>query len=132
MQSTLNVLFQLGEWVFVASGTGLLPQAQDPVSVYTVAGSNTTLIIPFRNPMDHAVLCEVILRGKFTVITQGPVVQNAISLTSLLRVISLTVLADSIHNILILFAKKMLHCKSCSHFFQQKISAYLPVTPCKF
>ena len=31
----------------------------------------------------------------------GPVVQSVVSLTSLLRVISLTVLADSIHNILI-------------------------------
>ena len=37
----------------------------------------------------------------------GPVVQNVVSLTSSLRVISLTVLADSIHNILILFAEKM-------------------------
>ncbi|XP_052808119.1 cilia- and flagella-associated protein 47-like isoform X2 [Mya arenaria] len=55
---------QLGEWVFVGSGTGLLPGTQDPVSVFTVAGSNTTLIIPFRNPMDTAVLCEVMLRDK--------------------------------------------------------------------
>ena len=38
---------------------------------------------------------------------QGPVVQSVVSLTSSLRVISLTVLADSIYNILILFAKKM-------------------------
>ena len=38
---------------------------------------------------------------------QGPVVQSVVSLMSLLRVISLTVLADSIHNILILFAEKM-------------------------
>ena len=37
----------------------------------------------------------------------GPVVQSVISLTSSLRVISLTVLADSIHNILIFFAEKM-------------------------
>ena len=37
----------------------------------------------------------------------GPVVQSVISLTSLLRVISLTVLADSIYNILIFFAEKM-------------------------
>ena len=36
----------------------------------------------------------------------GPVVQSVISLTSSLRVISLTVLADSICNILIFFAKK--------------------------
>ena len=38
---------------------------------------------------------------------QGPVVQSVISLTSSLRVISLTVLADSIYNILIFFAEKM-------------------------
>ena len=49
---------------------------------------------------------------------QGPVVQSIISLTSSLRVISLTVLADLIYNILI--------------FFQQKISAYLRITGCKF
>ena len=38
----------------------------------------------------------------------GPVVQSVVSLTSSLRVISLTVLADSIYNILIFFAEKML------------------------
>ena len=37
----------------------------------------------------------------------GPNVQSVVSLTSSLRVISLTVLADSIHNILIFFAEKM-------------------------
>ena len=37
----------------------------------------------------------------------GPVVQSVVSLTSSLRVISLTALADSIHNILIFFAEKM-------------------------
>ena len=37
----------------------------------------------------------------------GPVVQSVVSLRSLLRVISLTVLADSIYNILIFFAEKM-------------------------
>ena len=45
----------------------------------------------------------------------GPVVQSVVSLTSSLRVISLTVLADSIYNILIFFAEKM-----CSHFFSKK------------
>ena len=38
---------------------------------------------------------------------QGPVVQSVVSLTSSLRVISLTALVDSIHNILIFFAEKM-------------------------
>ena len=37
---------------------------------------------------------------------QGPVVQSVVSLTSSLRVISLTVLADSIYNILIFLLKK--------------------------
>ena len=37
----------------------------------------------------------------------GPVVQSVVSLSSSLRVISLTVLADSIYNILIFFAEKM-------------------------
>ena len=37
---------------------------------------------------------------------QGPVVHSVVSLMSSLRVISLTVLADSIHNILIFFAEK--------------------------
>ena len=36
----------------------------------------------------------------------GPVVQSIVSLTSSLRVISLTVLTDSIYNILIFFAEK--------------------------
>ena len=47
----------------------------------------------------------------------GPVVQ---SITSSLRVISLTVLADSIDNILIFFAEKNVSSLSYSHFFQQK------------
>ena len=38
---------------------------------------------------------------------QGPVVQSVVSLTSSLRVISLTDLADSIYNNLIFFAEKM-------------------------
>ena len=37
----------------------------------------------------------------------GPVVQSVVSLTSSLRVISITVLGDSIYNILIFFAEKM-------------------------
>ena len=37
----------------------------------------------------------------------GPIVQSIVSLTTSLRVISLTVLADSIHNILIFFAENM-------------------------
>ena len=65
---------------------------------------------------------------------QGPVVQSVVSLTSSLRVISLTVLADSIHNI-IFFAEKMwvaFALQKLLTFFQQKISAYLCITQCKF
>ena len=38
---------------------------------------------------------------------QSPVVRSVVSLTSSLRVISLTVLADLVYNILIFFAEKM-------------------------
>ena len=65
----------------------------------------------------------------------GPVVQSVLSLTSSLRVISLTVLADSIHNILIFFAEKMwvaFALQKLLTFFQQKISAYLRITQLKF
>ena len=40
-------------------------------------------------------------------LVQGPVVQSVVSLMTSLRVISLTVLADSIYSILIFFAEKM-------------------------
>ena len=61
----------------------------------------------------------------------GPVVQSAVSLTSSLRVISLTVLADSIYNILIFFAEKNVLQKLLT-FFQQKISVYLRIIWLKF
>ena len=65
----------------------------------------------------------------------GLVVQSVVSLTSLLRVISLTVLANSIYNILIFFAEKMwvaFALQKLLTFFQQNISAYLRITRCKF
>ena len=49
--------------------------------------------------------------------------------------ISLTILADSIYNILILFAEKMwvaFALQKLLTFFQQKISAYLHITQLKF
>ena len=55
---------------------------------------------------------------------QGPVVQSVVSLTSSLRVISLTVLADSIYNILIFFAENNVSsfctAKATHIFFSQK------------
>ena len=65
---------------------------------------------------------------------QGPAVQSVVSLTSSLRVISLTVLADSMYNFLKLFAEKMwvaFALQKLLTFFQQKISAYLHITRCK-
>ena len=58
-----------------------------------------------------------------TVPFQGPVVQSVVSLTSSLRVISLSVLADSIYNILIFFAEKRrvaFALQKLLTFFQQK------------
>ena len=66
---------------------------------------------------------------------QGPVVQSVVSLTSSLSAISLTVLADSIYNILIFFAEKMWVAFALQKqltFFQQKISVYLCITRFKF
>ena len=54
-----------------------------------------------KKPVQWCILTKTFL------IHQGPVVQSIVSLTSSLRVISLTVLADSIYNILIFFAEKM-------------------------
>ena len=68
-------------------------------------------------------------------IYQGPVVQSVVSLTNSFWVISLTVLADSIYNILIFFAEKMwvaFALQKLLTFFQQKISVYLHITWCTF
>ena len=80
---------------------------------------------------------ETVFVFSFLVVTRalGPVVQSLVSLTSSLRVISLTVLADSIYTILIFFAEKMwvaFALQKLLTFFQQKISAYLRITQCKF
>ena len=56
-------------------------------------------------------------------VLQGPVVQSIVSLTSSLRVISLTVLADLIHSILIFFVEKMwvaFALQKLLTFFQQR------------
>ncbi|XP_041462969.1 cilia- and flagella-associated protein 47-like isoform X1 [Lytechinus variegatus] len=52
---------QLGDWVFIASGTGLTPTPLDPVSVSATLGSNTSLIIPFRNPTSENILVDIVL-----------------------------------------------------------------------
>ena len=81
-------------------------------------------------PFDYSGIPIKILFG-----IHGPVVQSVVSLTSSLRVISLTVLMDSIYNILIFFAEKMwvaFALQKLLTFFQQKTSAYLRITQCKF
>ena len=81
-------------------------------------------------------LSYLVLRNRTDeILDPGPVVQSIVSLTSSLRVISLTVLADSIYNILIFFAEKLrvaFALQKLLTFFQQKISAYLRITRCKF
>ena len=57
--------------------------------------------------LSHSVIEVKVTDLVLHVKTLVPVVQSVVSLTSSLRVISLTVLADSIHNILIFFAEKM-------------------------
>ena len=56
--------------------------------------------------------------------TLGTVVQSVVSLTSLVRVISLTALADSIYNTLIFFAEKKNVSSFCTakatHIFSAK------------
>ena len=82
----------------------------------------------------HNHIVEAIQKN-IIIYNQGPVVQSVVSLTSSLRNISLTVLADSIYNILIFFAEKMwvaFALQKLLTFFQQKISAYLRITRCKF
>ena len=82
-------------------------------------------------PLFHNVLLPVL---RFSCLNKdlGPVVQSIVNLTSSLRVIPLTVLADSVHNNLIFFAEKMWVAFALLTFFQQKISAYLLITLCKF
>ena len=79
-------------------------------------------------------IATILLRSLY-INVQGPVVQSVVSLTSSLRVISLTVLADSIYTILNFFAEKMwvaFALQNLLTFFQQNISAYLRITECKF
>ena len=65
-------------------------------------------------PWSEAILCGVWSESIQFAEGLGPVVQSVVSLTSSLRVILLTVLADSIYDILIFFAEKM-----CSKKFQR-------------
>ena len=84
---------------------------------------------------DNSRYPSIIINYSSLTILLGPVDQSIVSITSSLRVISLTFLADSIHNILIFFAEKMwvaFALQKLLTFFQQKNSAYLRITRCKF
>ena len=95
---------------------------------------NTIRTIPFWKYSKLALLRQL-ENQTIPLLRPGPSCQSVVSLTSSLRVISLTVLVDSIHNILIFFAEKMwvaFALQKLLTFFQQKISAYLRITGCKF
>ena len=73
------------------------------MAVYSLA--NCSVVYEVNKTFDF---CCVFFVSKLIFYTNlGPVVQSVVSLTSSLRVISLTILADSIYNILIFFAEKM-------------------------
>ena len=79
--------------------------------------------------------CRYLFGWKKHLISYGPVVQSVISLTSSLRAILLTILADSISNFLKFFAEKMwvaFALQKLLTFFQQKNSEYLCITQFKF
>ena len=51
----------MGEAKYLVAGRGVSPQPMEPVSVSAGVGSNTSLILPFRNPTDVPVLVDVTL-----------------------------------------------------------------------
>ena len=97
-------------------------------TIIYVTGTDVTLCY-------NQLLCVILQQENVLKTVQGPVVQSVVSLTTSLRVISLTVLADPIHNILIFFAEKMwvaFALQKLLTIFQQKILEYLRITQCKF
>ena len=91
---------------------------RNKVNLYSKTNSSMTLAF------SHSALWKRYLDQ--TTIIQGPVVQSVVSLMSSLRVISLTVLADSMYNILIFFAAKT------THIFSAKNFSILCITQCNF
>ncbi|XP_033113331.1 cilia- and flagella-associated protein 47-like isoform X2 [Anneissia japonica] len=72
---------QLGEWVFIASGTGLTPAPLETVSISSTLLSNTSLIIPFRNPTNETVFVDVVLSDNTDLLQNitEPLEQNQIN-----------------------------------------------------
>ncbi|XP_046887323.1 cilia- and flagella-associated protein 47-like [Hypomesus transpacificus] len=61
---TANITFtcpQVMEWRFVLSGRGLVPGSMDPLSVSSLIGSHSSLILPFTNPTEHSALLHISL-----------------------------------------------------------------------
>lgn len=56
--------FQLGDWVFLASGTGLMPGPAGPIDICSELGGNKSVILPFRNPTDRDVVVDVMLKER--------------------------------------------------------------------
>ncbi|KAJ8253068.1 hypothetical protein GJAV_G00208760 [Gymnothorax javanicus] len=52
---------QLGEWVFLLSGTGLTPSPMELLSISSRVGSQASVILPFRNPMEEDMVAHVFL-----------------------------------------------------------------------
>ena len=90
------------------------PPRPPPPHTHTHTHTNTTPILTTNTPISLPPV-HASPSSDF----QGPVFQSIVSLTSLLRVISLTVLANSMYNILIFFAEK---CKSYSIFSAKNFS----------
>lgn len=55
---------QLGSWVFLAAGTGMMPGPVDPINIYSQLGGNSSVIIPFKNPTDRQVIVDVVMKER--------------------------------------------------------------------
>ena len=85
----------------------LLPHVQQPFGLYHICTKLYQLLVTkLRSLQKEAVDTKTYIPNS-PENKLGPVVQSVVSLTSSLRVNSLTILADSMYNILIFFAEKM-------------------------
>nr|XP_039264663.1 cilia- and flagella-associated protein 47-like isoform X2 [Styela clava] len=75
---------ELGKIVYWISGQGLVPKPMEPVSVSASVGSNTSLILPFRNPTDVGVYADVYLSDFDQTLNQvsDSVIRNNITMDS--------------------------------------------------
>jgi len=60
----LLYVIQLGSWVFLAAGTGMMPGPVDPINIYSQLGGNSSVIIPFKNPTDRQVIVDVVMKER--------------------------------------------------------------------